>query len=451
MALSDHVQLTITLDSVGIARAGFGVPMILSHCADWEELIRYYNTLADVAADFDEGTPELRAATALFSQSPHPTSIAIGNASSVTVMQQYTVSIRDVRDSFAYKILVKGEGFDDTTITVTSDSAASNDEIVAALVTQLNTVTDKNYTAALVPDSSGNAYLTATGNADCDWFSLEMQDVTALTVAQTHTVTGLGTALDAILLEDSGWYCLLTHYNSDDYVADAATWVEANERIYVVDTNENDSILTSYNAMSSTDTLANLMDQGYKRTMGGYHPNPAAFFSAAWMGRWLPTEPGSATTKFKTLSGVEAVTLTGTHRNNLLARRANSYQTVAGRNITWEGTVPSTIYRFLDVTRDIDWLQDDMSKGVFGALAGADKVPYTDSGIALVENEVRGSCLRAITKGVFASTPAPVVTAPRIEDVEASDKEDRILRDVKFTGTLAGAIHKVLISGVVSF
>jgi hypothetical protein len=56
-----------------------------------------------------------------------------------------------------------------------------------------------------------------------------------------------------------------------------------------------------------------------------------------------------------------------------------------------------------------------------------------------------------VSKGIFTATPAPVVTVPDVVDVSVTDKEDRILRDVKFTGTLAGAIHKVIISGVVSF
>ena len=78
--LSDTVTLTITQDSVGLARASFGVPMVLSHNAAFAERVRTYSGILEVADDFDTDSPEYLAATALFSQSPHPTSLKIGRA-----------------------------------------------------------------------------------------------------------------------------------------------------------------------------------------------------------------------------------------------------------------------------------------------------------------------------------------------------------------------------------
>jgi hypothetical protein len=451
MSLTDHVQLTLILDSVGIARAGFGVPMILSHAAAFSERLRYYTSLASVAADFASGTPEYLAARAFFSQSPHPSRIAIGRATA-SVTQKYTVGVASVVEGQAYALTVSGTGFDGTTVSYTAAAGNLNDDIVAGLVTALNAVPDKTYTATATGTALSQV-VEITANTANTWFSVAVGSTTALNMSQSHTVSdaALSADLDAILLEDAGWYELHTLFNSADYALAAADWVEANKRIYVFDTNDSASVTTAYSEGVSTDTLAQLFDGGYARTMGAYHPDPSAMFAAAWMGRWLPTEPGAATTKGKTLSGVSPVALTGTHRNNLIARRANSYQRVAGRNITWEGTVPSTTYRFLDVVRDLDWVEDDMAKGVFGAIVGTDKVPYTSEGILLVENEVRASVNRAVNRGIFADDPAPVVTTPDIADVATVDKEERILRDVKFSATLAGAIHKVIISGVVTF
>lgn len=543
MALTDHVQLTITLDSVGIARAGFGVPMILSHNASFPDRIRYYNSYADVVTDGFEGdSPEALAAAAFFGQSPRPPTIGIGRATA-SVTQQYTVGASAIRDSEEYSITVGGEGFEDDDATYTSDSTASASEIHNGLVTALNAVTDKTYTATFAPlvyadkvftadntteiftaaahtlqtgdgpfqvSNSGGAlpaglvaltdywviridantfYLATslanalagtflsittngtgtqtlsdtvntkrpfdpflvTGDTAGAWFSLEVYDVNAMSIKQTHTVSDIDDDLTDILLADGGWYEVHTLYNSNDYVKDVAAWVEANKRLYVFDVNETDSITTTYTATVSTDTLAQLMDLGYARTMGAYHPRPSAQFAAAWMGRWLPTDPGKATAKYKTLAGVEAVVLSATHRNNLVARRSNSYQGVAGRNITWEGTVFSTTYKFLDVVRNLDWVEDDLLKGIFGALAGADIVPYTPEGIAMIEAQVRATMTRAVAKGIFSKTPVPVVTAPEFEDIDDTDKEDRTLRDVKFEAKLAGAIHKVLTVGSVTF
>jgi hypothetical protein len=133
---------------------------------------------------------------------------------------------------------------------------------------------------------------------------------------------------------------------------------------------------------------------------------------------------------------------------NLRAKKANTYQTVAGRDITWEGTVADG--DFIDTTRGIDWLEDDMQKGVFGALANSDKIPYTNAGVAVITAEVAASLKRAVARGILSGDPQPVVTAPKVADVDATDKGARNLPDVKFSGTLAGAIHKVTISGVIS-
>lgn len=439
-SLDNHVSLLITQDSVGIARAGFGVPMHLSYSAAWAERIRFYASLAEVAADFPTTTsPEYLAATAFFSQSPRPSRIAIGRGA-LPPTQVYTLSVSAVRHSHTYQIRVKGEGVTETLASYTSDADATDAEIATGLVAALNAVVGNNYIAA------GTASpFTVTADAAGDWFSLEVLDPTALEIAQTHADPGIATDLAAIALASSDWYALSTTFNSNAMVLAAAAWVESNKKIYVVDVNETDAITT---AAGNSDTLDDLATLERARTMGGYHPDPATFFSAAWMGRVLPLDPGSETWKFKRLSGVAAVTLTSTQRSNLVARNANSYETVAGINITFEGTTADG--DFLDVTRGLDWLEDDMAKGVFGALAGADKIPYTDAGVAVIEAEVRASLDRAVVRQILSDNPAPVVTVPLVADVSTTDKALRLLPDVKFTGTLAGAIHKVNITGVVS-
>jgi hypothetical protein len=442
MPLSDHVSLVITQDSAGVARAGFGVPLILSANAAFAERIRYYNSLLDVAADFaDTSSPEYLAARAMFSQSPRPARIAIGRAANKPT-QVFTLSVSSVQNLHTYQILVKGEGVTETTASFTSDASATDAEIVAGLVSALNAVTGNNYVAA-----GAASPFTVTADAAGDWFSLQVMNPADLEIAQTHADPGITADLNAIELENADWYGFTTLYNSNAYVLAAAAWAEssASRKVYVLDVNETDAITT---AAGNSDTLDDLGTLEYARTMGAYHPSPADFMAAAWLGKCLPLEPGSETWKFKTLAGVNPVTLTGTHRTNLLARNANSYQTVAGVNITWEGTTSDG--NFLDVVRGLDWLEDDMSKSVFEALAGASKIPYTDTGVAVITGKIRASLRRAVNRQILAEDPEPVVTAPKVADVAPVDKAARLLPDIRFSGTLAGAIHRVEIIGVVS-
>src|ERR1051326_5022698 len=78
--LSEHVSLTISVDVVSVARAGFGMPLILSCNASFSERVRLYEDLLSLAADFSTTSPEYRAARAMFSQTPHPEEIAVGRA-----------------------------------------------------------------------------------------------------------------------------------------------------------------------------------------------------------------------------------------------------------------------------------------------------------------------------------------------------------------------------------
>lgn len=444
MGLNDFVTISITKDTVGVSRAGFGVPLILSATAAWVERVRFYTSFAAVAVDFPTVTSaEYLAAQAIFSQTPKPTKIAIGR-SALKPTQKYLLEIVSVLNLTAYKVVVKGTGVTTTTVTFTSDGTATNDEIVAGLVAALNAVVGKNYTAAPV-GPGGSQDVEITGDAAGNWFSIEVLDLNLLKIAQTHVDPGVATDLAAILNETKDWYCLLTHYNSNAYVLAAAGWVQSNKRIYVVDVNETDSVTQ---ADGASDTLDDLQTAARSRTMGAYHPSPADFLSAAWAGRVLPIEPGSETWSHKRLSGPAPVKLTGTQRTNLTARNGNSYETVAGLNITFDGKTADGDY--LDVTRGLDWLEDDLQKSVFEVLVGNDKVPFEDPGIRTIAAAVRGSLNRAVERKILAASPAFTMEVPKAADVTAADKSARTLNGLKFNATLSGAIHKVNVVGTVS-
>jgi hypothetical protein len=542
MTLSNHVQLTITIDSVGVARAGFGVPLILSYGAPWSERVRMYNSYAEVVADgFVPSSPEALAAAAMFGQSPRPSVVAIGRGENAPT-QKYAINAVALRAEHTYRLNVRGQGVTATTASYTSGSSTTKIDIHDGLVTALNAVVGKNYTASFgsltaatvdvssvntgndnittvaahglqtgdgpvqftttgtlpaglapgtdywvnrqgatvikvatslanalantfvdITDSgtgthtlviststlSPTAPFVVTGDNVVDWFSLESPDVTGLSIAQTHDDPGVADDLAAIQLENDGWYALYTLFNSAAYLDAAAAWIQTHKKIYGADSSASEDITAT--STGTAGPLDELAEAGYSRTAGFYHPSPAAMAGAAWLGNCLPREPGSETWKFRRLAGVSPVRLTATQRTNLIARNANSYETVAGVNITFEGTLAGGDLVYVDVQRGLDWLEDDMAKGVFGALAGASKIPYTDAGIAVIEAEVRASIQRGVGRGVLASDPAPVVTVPRVADVATIDKTQRILRDVKFSATLAGAVHGVDIIGVVSF
>jgi hypothetical protein len=443
--LTETVSLTITQESVGLARAGFGIPLIVSHSASWVERVRTYESASDVQADFATTTPEYLSAAAIFAQSPHPEEIMIGRAA-LKPTQTFVIGVAQVLSNTKYAVNVVAPG---ATVanpyTYTSDGSATNDEIVGGLVALLNGIVGKNFTAAAT-GSVGSQVCTVTGNAPGNWFSIQVVDVSLLSNKLTHADPGVATDLAAILNENGDWYALHTTFNSKAYVLAVASWIESNGKLYLVDVPETDAITVPVG--SGTDTLAALFALTYNRTAGSYHPDSSQMFSAAWLGRVLPDQPGSETWKFKTLSGITGVALTTTHRTNLKARKANSYSTFGGQNKTWEGTVAGGTYGYIDVTRGYDFMFDTIEKHLADALDASEKIPITDPGIAIVRAELTAGLKVCATAGIINDDFE--ITVPKAKDISSADKAARRLTGVKFTATLQGAIHSIAITGSVS-
>lgn len=342
-----------------------------------------------------------------------------------------------------------------TEVTFSSDGTgthtlhtATNDVIMRGLMQELNEVVGKNFTAATT-GSALSLDLNVTADAAGNWFSLQLGSVDDLKITQNHADGATAADLTAIALEDDDWYMLLTSANSNAIVTAAAAWIEATEpqKVYLVDVNDSESITT---AAGNSDTLDDLATAEYERTFGAYHSEPEEFFAAAWAGKFLPYSPGEATPALKTLAGVDPDTFTSTQKSRLDARNASYYYTSGGVNITWPGESAAGAPVFLDYVRDIDYVRSEMTADVMAMLAGAAKVPYTQEGIALVANTVRGTLRRAAAAGIFEESSI-VVTEPDIDDISAADREARILPDISWSATYTGAVHRVTpVNGVVS-
>lgn len=446
MALSDYVTLSITQATANLTRAGFGIAMHLSYEANWSERSRTFTRYTDVLADsaaFSSTGPTARMALAYFSQNPQPTALIIGRgANKPTKIVTVSALNPTTNVSYPYKLNVKGTGFADATVTFTSDGTPTAAEYSAGMTTQLNAVVGKNYTAA----DGGNGTVTVTGNAPGAWFSIEVPDVAYQTTTETTADPGVAADIAAILAENPSWYALHTAFNSKAYGVACAAVIEATgSKIYLAGTNDTSTVLVA------TTGTADLADQcktnAYTRTSVHYHRDPAAFYDAGLLGACLTFDPGTETWAFKTVAGVGTFAMTATHRTNIVARNANSYENVAGLNISFNGMMGSGM--FVDYRRAADALQDDMSKAVFGALAANPKLPYTDQGIAVIKSVMTGSLLRFSRPGGFLA-PNFVVSVPKAANVSSADKAARVLNNCTFTATSQGAVHKDNITGSIS-
>lgn len=439
MSLQDIAQVTITTQTAKAQAAGFGVPLILSANAAWAERTRTYTDLTGVGADFATTTPEYKAAAALFSQNPRPPKVVIGRLANKPT-QRWSIGVASVLNLTTYKVRVGAN-----TASFTSDGTATNDEIVAGLVAAINALAGDTVTASAV-GSAGAQTVQLLGDAPANWNDVEVLDLNLLSIAQTHADPGVAADLAAILLENTTWYAIVNAYNSLAMVTAIAVWAEANGKLFLASTQDSAVITT---AKSGTDDVGEaLQAAAYARTALMYHPATGSFIGAAWAGRLLPLDPGSETWAYKALAGVAQYTLTPTQRANALAKNVNIYETVAGLPMTNTGIVSAGEY--IDVIRFRDWLVARIQERVASLLANANKVPFTDAGIAQVEAEVRAQLREGVGVGGLSENPMPKVTVPKAKDVSSADKAARTLRNVQFDAVLAGAIHSLVISGTVS-
>ena len=199
----------------------------------------------------------------------------------------------------------------------------------------------------------------------------------------------------------------------------------------------------------TTDLGAELEALGYDRTALMYSGTADSVYpEAAWAGLLLPENPGSITWFAKTLTGVAADSLTATQKAKALGNNVNTYTSVGGVSIMQNGTMASG--RFIDIRRGVDWVKSRIETLVYSRIVNAKKIPYTNAGVAIIENEIRFALNEAVNNDVLAADPAPTVTAPNVLDVASADRANRLLPNVSFTGRLAGAIHEVDINGTVS-
>lgn len=439
MALSDFANVSVTTDAAQVERAGYGVALILaSDCpGGFTERVRTYSDLTGLVADFATTTATYRMAAVLFAQNPKPTSVKVGRLANKPTMSWRLTPVAS--DSTKYELEV-----DNTAVSVTSDADATVAEITAALKTAIDLLALSGVTTV---DNSTSLDISGAAGA---FHSVEVLDSTRIKIAQTATDAGVEADLIAIALEDNAWYALLNSVNSKAIAKEIADWAESNDKLFLCQTQDSDVVnLSQVSDTGGSETIAGQLRGTDFRTALLYHPDTDAFADAAWAGARLTTDPGSETWAITPLAGVAPVTLTATQRANALAKYVNTFEEVAGNNVT-SNTGVVTANEYIDVIRFRDWLRTEMAADVFAAMLKAakrgKKIPYTDGGIALIAAVMRARLNIGVAVGGLAADPEPVVTVPLAADVSDADKAARLLQGIKADAVLAGAIHKITLA-----
>lgn len=427
---SQIVNVSISSTPAAVTQEGFGVGLVLA--AHLKSTARYqiFSTLAAVLAVHASTSEIGKAAAKYFGQSPAPVSMAVGRRQVDTA----TVVVDTAANTTVYTLTING-----TVFSITSDSSATTSEIATALRSAINADLILAVTAS---GSGANVILTADvlGTA----WTLAITG-TRMSLSTLVSAAAIGDDLTAVQLENRNWYGLILADRSSATAQAAIDWVATVPKVLFTQTQESDSV----NVAASSDTTslgAILKSESQERAFPIYNETANADYpDAAAAGRFLPKLPGSYTAMFKALTGITVSSLTETQETNALDKNLNILEAIGGRNILRKGTMSSG--RYLDQVHGQDWLTARIEEEVFSILSSVEKVPFTDAGIAMIENAMKGPLQDAVDNGYLASFTTSV---PLAADVSLTNKGNRLLPDVKFTAVEAGAIHGVTINGTIS-
>ncbi len=485
--VSSVVNVSIAIGATFPARAGFGTLNIVTEetgVIGIAERIRSYQNLDGVAADWGSNTEVLKAATAYFSQQPKPTSLKVSTRYSTDQSAQLRGgSVVDETDLLlvadgSFAISIDGDAQDITGLDFT-DAEVTLDDIAASIQVALQAVASGGYIAATCVHDGSRFFITSgtTGVSSTISFLTPVSPTTGTDISSLLQMQqGEGTKSDGIAGEnitaslnaiqniDSDWYGLLFTkevrdgflVNTEPAVTAAAAWCEARVKVFGNTSNDLDVL----DSVTTNDIASILQNSNYRRTMTTFSSFADQYPSASILGRAFTVNfsqvDSTITLKFKQMPGITVEQLTQSQKAVLDSKSANALITVGTSDMFAESFMANGV--FFDEVHGVDWLTNAIETNVFGyLLTRTTKVPYTNKGIAALEQQVIKALDEAVNNGLiapgetidseFLGTGYKVTTIPA-EDINQSDKEARHYPGLSFIVLGAGAIHSVQINGV---
>lgn len=192
----------------------------------------------------------------------------------------------------------------------------------------------------------------------------------------------------------------------------------------------------------------------YSRTVV-FYCNPIDGYklpAAALVGETAGREAGSFTYKNLILKGIEPQDVTESQIEAIHKAGGITFVTKAGDNVTSEGIVASGEY--IDIIDSEDYIVQQLAYQTQKLLNTAGKIPYDNNGIAMLESVAVNVMQDAYNNGIIAAAEDGgadyTVSYAAREDTEETDRAERKYISGTFSFALAGAIHKVEITGEIT-
>lgn len=213
----------------------------------------------------------------------------------------------------------------------------------------------------------------------------------------------------------------------------------------------------AYNNASVTDLGYLLKSLSYDRSMTIYEGSgKVEYVSAAVLSGYATVSFTSArpsiTMADKQLKGVTALDLTDAQYSALQNKNYNFYTKTTDIDTNMFIDARMSSGQFFDTIQAADWLAYDMKYKLVNLVQNRDKIPFTEDGLAIIKQTISETCVEAVNAGIIGSgydqdnvfiENGYKIEMPALSSIPKADKAKRILRDVKVTFLLAGAVQVI--------
>lgn len=443
---SPLADVNITLATATFERVGFGIPLFITRSRSFSERTRIYSDLESVGEDFPTTSAAYAAAQSAFSSSNGLNSLIIGRREADAVLS--LVAAPQQNETWELKVEVN-DGDEVTVVYTESGASPTQESVLTAIKDLIDADTEvATHVTTTVNGTGTSATLTISPITSSDFFILS--DVENLNESYTATETA-AEVYQAIVLENDSFYAVTADDKTEAFVLGLAASVNADDKQYWVSTKEQASL--GVLASPAVDLLGKLRENNYARVVGIYHQDAEDTFpELAELGHNLPFLAGSIVWGNDLTSGVapsrdeDGILLTTTQKNNLLARRAAFWDRQGGQDFfnsdvyTMSGERPENI-------RGRDSMRADMIAELSSLLLSQNgtKIPYNNSGIAIVENTVRTVLDQYVQRNFIEGEYT--VTVPDARNITALKKASQVFDELTFVAQLTGAITMVEVRG----
>ena len=465
--ISDIVNVSISIATGATQQAGFGTIMIVGQTNLLGSTVLTCSSALDwVTAGGLTTDPEYLALAAIFSQQPTVQEVKVSERDPDVSGQQRVTFAADITAgqtctiTYTYVDLA-GATQTETVAILYAVSHANTVSLIEAALLALNAVT-----ACTGVDDTPGALFTVTIDpalVRSGSVTFTVMATAGAGVPQTGTAsvvlapTVLTADLNALVLVDDAWYCLiLTHEGTDNQrnmdTYRAAVWVEANT-IDCIHIAQNDQAVL---AAGTAGNIAKVLEAAsYNRTHVFYHPE-SEYAAAALAGRNLSQnlDVSSIDWYLQTLSGITSQDYTSTQRSTMAADQIGYYTTAAGGAHYFGGKMASQ--RYIDQQLTVDWFSSRVAEDVLSYLvrgaASNIKRTYTDLTIAAIAGLVKKRWINGVRANHFAETREDasgdtvegiILTAGSAASQSSADKTARLYAGLSASIPLAGGIRTV--------